>query len=70
MPTTSPDPGRNVAATWANRFYVLRRGDLVRIAFAEEVGDDDTTNYRQAVIMTQQNALELAELINQTAKTR
>ena len=69
-PMTSPDPGRGVPAAWCNRFYVWREGDLVRIAFAEEIGDDDKMNYRQAVIMTRQNALELAELIDQTAKMR
>lgn len=63
---THADIGQGVPATWANRLYVWRRGDLVRIAFGEQVGEDDVV-YMQAVMMTRENALALAALIERTA---
>lgn len=54
----------------SNRFYVDTAGGHTRIAFAEYPAGFDTPQYRTAVLLSNENAFQLAELIRNTLKLK
>ena len=67
MPNNKQDTERTasyaVPTTFSNRFYVDSSNGHTRIAFAEQPGDGEAPQYRTAVLLSNENAFRLAELL-------
>jgi len=61
QPTDEPTPGDNIAATFANQFYVFTDGAVTRLAFGEIVGT--RTIYHTALVIPTGTAKEFADLL-------
>ena len=57
-------PGDDVAATFANQFYIVTGGGVTRLAFGESVlGEPENAIYRTAIVMLTQDARAFADRI-------
>ena len=54
-------------ASLANRFYITKNGSLVRISFTEEPPAGVGQLFRTAVVLSLQDAKDLAALLKQVA---
>jgi hypothetical protein len=56
-------PGLDLVPAYSNYFSIVVAPDVTRIVFAEAFGDTSNANYHTSVVLTTNNAKDLAEVI-------